>query len=103
MKKLRNILLTGFEPFGKYSYNVSHDAIQGLHNMEMSGHKIHCAQLPVSWEKAFPALKALIIKLKPDIVICFGMSEGNKIRLEKFASNFIYPNPHYHFGRGGSI
>ncbi|MBI5361028.1 MAG: pyroglutamyl-peptidase I [Planctomycetes bacterium] len=88
MKKLKNILLTGFEPFGKYSYNVSHDAIQGLHNTEISGHKIYCAQLPVLWDKAFPALKALIVKLKPAIIICFGMSESNKIRLEKFASNW---------------
>lgn len=72
------VLVTGFEPFGSHEVNPS-----ALIAEAMDG-----VVLPVSFARASEALRAAIDERNPDVVICFGLADGDEtVSVERFAHN----------------
>lgn len=72
------VLVTGFEPFGEHATNPS-----ALLAKSFDG-----VVLPVSYARAADALRAAIDDADPDIVLCFGLADGDTaISVERFAHN----------------
>src|SRR5690606_6017917 len=66
-----HILVTGFEPFGKDSFNASQEAVGQLPG-QISDHRITTAILPVSFERSAQELEDLLAEHQPDALICVG-------------------------------
>ena len=80
---MANVLLTGFEPFGKASSNPSGEIVK-----QISGQNIVTAILPVVYGRSEELLLQLIEQHKPEVVICLGQAEGRKeITPERVAIN----------------
>jgi pyroglutamyl-peptidase len=73
-----NILLTGFEPWGKQRVNPSGEVARAL-----GGHV-----LPVEFDRAARELRRLIRKMDPEAILMLGLAPGRKrISLEAVALN----------------
>ena len=84
-----NILLTGFEPFDGEATNPSWEAVRGFNAQFISGHRIHCLQLPTEFAKASALLTEQLQTLQPGLCFCVGQAGGRAlISLEKVAINF---------------
>ena len=84
-----NILLTGFEPFDGEATNPSWEAVRGFNAQLISGHRIHCLQLPTEFGKASAMLTEQLHTLQPGLCFCVGQAGGRAlISLEKVAINF---------------
>ncbi|WP_417367314.1 pyroglutamyl-peptidase I [Glutamicibacter arilaitensis] len=70
-----HILVTGFEPFGKDSFNASQEAVVQLPG-QISNHRITTAILPVSFMRSTQALEDLLAEHRPDALICVGEAGG---------------------------
>lgn len=70
------ILVTGFEPFGGDTKNVSWEAVRRLPAV-MEGAEIITACLPVSYDRVEPELWVLVERFSPDAVLCVGLA-GNR-------------------------
>jgi len=64
---MTRVLLTGFEPFGEHEVNPS-----GLIAEELGG-----VVLPVSFGRASSALRDAVAERDPELVICFGLADGD--------------------------
>lgn len=75
---MTRLLVTGFEPFGEHATNPS-----ALLAKSFDG-----VVLPVSYARAGDALRAAIDDVDPDVVVCFGLADGDTaISVERFAHN----------------
>ena len=82
------VLLTGFEPFDGETVNPSWLAVQPLHGRQVAGHRIVAALLPTVFGHAPAALRALLARHRPRLVICVGQAGGRSaISLERIAIN----------------
>ncbi|MCD4753611.1 MAG: pyroglutamyl-peptidase I [Anaerolineaceae bacterium] len=86
-----NILITGFEAYGKRKKNATEEAVH-----QLSAHEFWAAGepyleiLPVVHIEATEKLSYLLQKISPDIVICLGEAGGRSaISLEKIAINYL--------------
>jgi pyroglutamyl-peptidase len=84
---VKTLLVTGFDPFGKFRVNSSWESIRGLDETTMDGWKIVARRLPVSYRKAGPALKRELRRARPNAAIAFGLAPDRSIRLERVALN----------------
>ena len=83
----KNILITGFEPFGGESINPALEAVLRLPD-EMDGFSITKLKLPVVFRKSIDVLYEALKKEKPYAVISIGQAGGQPdIRLERVAIN----------------
>lgn len=85
------ILLTGFEPFGRFSTNSSWEVAQAVAKC-CTEELIDCSveQLPVSFNRAGEALRGHVVKHQPDVVLMLGQaSSADSIRLERVALNLM--------------
>lgn len=64
-------LVTGFDPFGGARANTSLEAVRRLPN-RIGTLDVVTAELPTSYARSIPALKAAIADAKPGIVLCVG-------------------------------
>ena len=84
---MKNILITGFEPFGGEKINPSYEALKLLPEM-IDNAKIHILRLPVIFGKNGALLQQSIDELDPDIIICVGQAGGRSgLTFEKIAIN----------------
>lgn len=82
------VLVTGFEPFGPDSVNPSGLAAQALHSRAIAGHRVIAAQLPTVFDAAIAALRELLLRHEPALVLCTGQAGGRTaISLERVAIN----------------
>jgi pyroglutamyl-peptidase len=90
MTRARNVLITGFEPFGADSSNPSWEAVRRLDGQAIDGHSVHARCLPVSFRDSGPALEQAMTALKPRLVICTGLASARaRISIERVAINVI--------------
>lgn len=84
---MKNILMTGFEPFGGEEINPSYEALKLLpEKIDNAG--IHIRRLPVVFGKNGALLEQSIEELDPDIIICVGQAGGRcGLTFEKIAIN----------------
>jgi pyroglutamyl-peptidase len=72
------VLVTGFEPFGEHATNPSALVAKSFDGVV----------LPVSYARAADVLRNAIDEADPDIVLCFGLADGDTaISVERFAHN----------------
>jgi pyroglutamyl-peptidase len=84
----RKVLLTGFDPFGGETTNPSWLAVQALQGRQIAGHRVVAAQLPTVFGESLAALRALLARHQPALVICVGQAGGRSaISLERVAIN----------------
>lgn len=87
---MKTVLMTGFGTWGLETYNSSWETLSSteFHLPDEWRHDIR--QLPVSWSRAPRLLRA---RIRPDVkaVICFGMTGGSEILIERIATNLIIP------------
>jgi pyroglutamyl-peptidase len=85
---MKNVLLTGFEPFGGESINPSGEIARQLHGTVIGGHRVVGALLPCVFGAAITELKKQIRVTKPVLVICVGQAGGRpEITPERVAIN----------------
>lgn len=78
------ILVTAFEPFGGSDTNISQRVLDAILA------DVAKLLLPVSFRRAPEVLNEAIGLLQPNVIIAMGQAaEGDKIRLERLAINFM--------------
>ncbi|KAK9872462.1 hypothetical protein WA026_017931 [Henosepilachna vigintioctopunctata] len=86
----KNILVTGFGPFGNHPINASWEAVKLLPD-EFLGHKVVKCQIPVSYTDVENKIPQMWSSLKPELVVHVGVSgEARKITIEKNANRNGY-------------
>ncbi|NPC57023.1 pyroglutamyl-peptidase I [Caenimonas soli] len=82
------VLVTGFDPFGGSSVNPSWMAVQALHGRQVGGHRIVGAQLPTVFGHSLEVLRDLLLRHRPELVICTGQAGGRAaLSFERVAIN----------------
>lgn len=85
---MKNILLTGFEPFGGESINPSEEIARALNGRTVAGHPVVGALLPCVYGAAIKELKLLMKLHEPMLVVCVGQAGGRaEITPERVAIN----------------
>jgi pyroglutamyl-peptidase len=80
-------LVTGFDAFGGDATNPSYEAVRRL-QARIGKLTVVTAQLPTSFKRAVPMLRALIKREQPDIVLCVGLAaDRHAISVERVAVN----------------
>ncbi|MCQ2336416.1 MAG: pyroglutamyl-peptidase I [Paludibacteraceae bacterium] len=83
------LLLTGFEPFGKYNVNPSWEMVKAFPDA-VEGGEVVKLQLPVSFKRGPKVLRQAIDDFNPDFILMFGVSgASDKIRFERVALNLM--------------
>ena len=83
----KKIILTGFEPFGGSDVNPSTLACQALDKQTIEGHKVKAIEIPLRYYDIKQLIESILIKEKPEILICTGQSPRSVISLERIAIN----------------
>ena len=84
------ILLTGFEPFGKYSENSSWAVAEKVAAFGIDGMDVMARRLPVSFAGVATALERCVAECCPDVVVMLGQAAGiDYIKLERIAINMM--------------
>jgi pyroglutamyl-peptidase len=85
---MRNVLLTGFEPFDGQAINPSEELAREINDATVARHKVVGALLPCVFGAALKELKHQIKLHDPAIVICLGQAGGRaEITPERVAIN----------------
>ncbi|MBI2516966.1 MAG: pyroglutamyl-peptidase I [Opitutae bacterium] len=85
---MKNILLTGFEPFGGDALNPSEEIARQLNGITIARHRVEGALLPCVFGAAIKELKHQIKLHEPALVICLGLAGGRaEITPERVAIN----------------
>lgn len=82
-----NILITGFEPFGRWQHNPSGEVAQHFHGATLGEVHITGQLLPVSFQRATAPLIAAIDTACPDVVLSLGLGAPGGVRVERVAVN----------------
>jgi pyroglutamyl-peptidase len=82
-------LVTAFDAFGGDAINASHEAVSQL-PARIGGMTIATTQLPTSFSRAIPLLRAAITREAPDFVLCVGLAaDRTAINVERVAINLV--------------
>ena len=85
---MRNVLITGFEPFGGEPVNPSAQVALALEGREIADHKVVGVVLPCVFGDALRELRRQIRRVKPVLVLCLGQAGGRaSISVERVAIN----------------
>ncbi|MGH2479479.1 MAG: pyroglutamyl-peptidase I, partial [Ktedonobacteraceae bacterium] len=82
-----NILITCFEPFGRWQHNPSGETAQHLHGTTLGQAHITSQLLPVSFQHAAAPLLAALEAVRPDVVLSLGLGAPGGFRVERVAVN----------------
>ncbi len=83
----KKIILTGFEPFGGSNVNPSTLACQVLDKKTIEGYEVKAIEIPLRYKEIKQTIESILIKEKPEILICTGQSTRSVISLERIAIN----------------
>ncbi|MFD1673541.1 pyroglutamyl-peptidase I [Alicyclobacillus fodiniaquatilis] len=88
---MRNILITGFEPFGGEVVNPSWEVARHLDERSLEdAYVIHAVQLPTAFHAAKMALELAIDRLLPEVIVCLGEAGGRaQLTPERVAINVM--------------
>ncbi|HVU31998.1 MAG TPA: pyroglutamyl-peptidase I [Opitutaceae bacterium] len=86
--RTKTVLITGFEPFGGDTRNPSQEIARALDGRVIAGGRIVGAVLPCAFGSSVRALRALIRRERPDVVIALGLANTRQeITPERIAIN----------------
>ena len=84
------VILTGFEPFGKYSENSSWAVAEKVAACGVVGAEVMAKRLPVSFAGVDIALRKAVAECCPDVILMLGQAAGiDYIKLERIAINMM--------------
>jgi pyrrolidone-carboxylate peptidase len=85
------IILSAFEKFGKYKYNLSESIVNKFPNY-FNKHLINKLIIPVSWRRSLASLNEMQGKNQPNppIILLTGIHEKKSISIEERAYNFKF-------------
>ena len=81
------ILVTGFEPFGERTENISWEAVKGLEQTTFGHYKIKVMKLPVVWGQPMSKIEQFIQEHAPVAVFSFGQGGPNVFKFEQVGLN----------------
>ncbi len=85
------VLLTAFEPFNGYHYNVTQQIVEELNGVEIENFVVRGIVLPVSFKRARQELLSTLKEMKPRIVVGMGMApRATKVIVELAAHNVAF-------------
>jgi len=88
LAQMKNVLVTGFEPFGGEMINPSALAAQVLDGRLIGGRRVAGVVLPCVFGKSLEALSQEMDRTQPELVICTGQAGGRaEISIERVAIN----------------
>lgn len=87
------IILTGFEPYGRFKENISGNIVSKLVLAKVQTHIIRKI-LPVSWDLSLNSYRTLLIQANsdPKLVIMLGIHTKKNYSIEKYGWNFVLGN-----------
>ena len=86
----KNILITGFEPFGGAEINSSWETAVRVGRLAPNGIDIETLLLPVSFKRASEAIKKALREKHPDVLVMLGQrGKGENIDIERIAINLM--------------
>jgi pyroglutamyl-peptidase len=84
------VLVTGFEPFGDVTVNTSEQVLAPLAAAAPRGCEVETLLLPVSWERSFETLRAVLERDPPDVVLLLGVHAGlDRLLFERQAHKWM--------------
>jgi pyroglutamyl-peptidase len=87
---MKNVLLTGFEPFGGETRNPSQEIAAALHGRIIARRTVVGAVLPCVFRDAIPELGQHLRRHQPELVIALGQAGGRPdITPERIAINLV--------------
>ena len=87
---MKQLLITGFEPFGGEEINPSWEAVSRLPD-EIGGYTLTKLRIPVEFDKAAQAVLDEADQILPDVILCIGQAGGRTaITPELVAINLRY-------------
>ena len=87
MERERKILVTGFEPWGKWERNPSGEIAGALSGKEIGGCRVTSAVVPVTHGEDIAMVAPLIDEHRPIAVVSLGLGGGPALRVERLAVN----------------
>ena len=91
----RNILITGYEPFGGDTFNPSLALAEALNGCRYKDFTFQYATIPVNRHHCIPTMEKAIECYHPELIICTGLAYGRAaISIERVAINIAdFPWP----------
>ena len=87
---MKKLLISGFEPFGGETMNLSWEAVSRLPD-EIGDYTLTKLHIPVVFGKAADAVLAKAAEVSPDVILCIGQAGGRRaITPELVAINLRY-------------
>ena len=84
----RQILLTGFEPFGGDAVNPSWLVAQALHGEAIAGARVQALCLPCVFGQALTVLHEALLQQRPQVVLALGLAAVRlELSVERLAVN----------------
>src|SRR5499426_638354 len=103
-RRVRTILVTGFEPFGAHSANPTEGLAKAVDGRRIGDFGVQGVVLPVHHADTAARLGALLAESNPEAVLHLGLAAGRaRIALERVAVNvmdFDTPDNAGHLARG---
>ncbi|MGZ6550916.1 MAG: pyroglutamyl-peptidase I [Tumebacillaceae bacterium] len=88
MSPKTKVLVTGFEPFGGDTINPAWEAVKLLQGKAFINADVVTNEIPCVFHEAIAVLKATVLEVQPDIVICVGQAGGRlDFSVERVAIN----------------
>ncbi len=93
--KSRNILISGYEPFGGDTFNPSLELARTLNGCTYKDYTFQYVKIPVNRHQCVPTMERAIDHFRPEIVICTGLAYARAaISVERVAINAVdFPWP----------
>jgi len=84
---MKNILVTGFDPYGKNDDNPACRVLEIIDGSEFDGYKIETLKVPTVYYRSIEKTVKKIVEINPEAVISVGMSQRKKISVERVGVN----------------
>ncbi|EKN3360764.1 pyroglutamyl-peptidase I [Yersinia ruckeri] len=85
---MKNVLITGFEPFDGERVNPSWEVVRQLNDLMLGGVRVVARQLPCVFGEALTTLNVAIDELQPALVLAIGQAGGRAdMTIERVAIN----------------
>ena len=86
---MKQLLVTGFEPFDGFTVNPSEEVAKSLDGRKIGDYSIKGIVVPLDYTKAIPVVDAEIKESNPDVILCCGQANRAAISIERIAVNAI--------------
>ena len=85
VRPVKTVLVTGFGPFGIFAVNPSWEGVKGLDGATIAGAQVHAVLLPVHFLGSTTAMQEAVQRVKPDLVVAFGVGGRSHFGIETIA------------------